>query len=295
MALPATCLAGPSTTSCCDSVLVSGGSFYRNHDVAADKMFPDMTHQATVSAFRLDVYKVTVGRFRKFVNADMGTQAKPPAAGAGSRTLNGLPDQGGWETSWNSMLAVDRTELLTRLNSCNVLKNTWTNSPGSKENRPMVCVSWYEAMAFCIWDGGFLPTVAQRQYAAAAGSQQRAYPWSNPPGSTAINCSLTSYGGSNYPTTACATAPVDVGSVAGDIGAFGQRGLGGNVSEWTLDCYQGTLPPTCSDCASLSGTQRILCGSSFYDDALAARVAWTSATVPDFRGLQVGFRCARAP
>jgi formylglycine-generating enzyme required for sulfatase activity len=283
------------TTSCCDSVPVPGGSFHRNYDVAADKQFPDMTHQATVSAFRLDVYKVTVGRFRRFVDAGMGTQAKPPASGAGARTLNGLPDQGGWEATWNAMLAADTTALLSRLNSCNVLKNTWTNSPGSKENRPMVCVSWYEAMAFCIWDGGFLPTDAQRQFAAAAGNQQRAYPWSNPPGSTAIDCTLTSYGGSSYPTTACATAPVDVGSVPGDIGAFGQRGLGGNVSEWILDFYQDPLPPTCNDCARLSGTQRVLRASSFYDNELAARIAWTAAAVPDFRGLQIGLRCARAP
>jgi hypothetical protein len=34
---------------------------------------------------------------------------------------------------------------------------TWTVTPGSNETRPINCVNWWEAYAFCIWDGGFLP------------------------------------------------------------------------------------------------------------------------------------------
>ena len=45
---------------CCASNVVVGGTFNRSNDGA----FP-----ATVSDFGLDVYEVTVGRFRQFVNA----------------------------------------------------------------------------------------------------------------------------------------------------------------------------------------------------------------------------------
>ena len=47
---------------------------------------------------------------------------------------------------------------------------TWTNTEGSQENLPINGVNWYEAYAFCIWDGGFLPSEAEWVYAAAGGS-----------------------------------------------------------------------------------------------------------------------------
>ena len=74
---------------CCDSPTVVGGTFYRGYDVAADLAYTDMSHPATVSNFRLDTYEVTVGRFRQFVAAGQGTQASPPAAGAGAGRSTG--------------------------------------------------------------------------------------------------------------------------------------------------------------------------------------------------------------
>src|SRR5208337_5313332 len=65
--------------------------------------------------------------------------------------------------------------------TCAQQHSTWTPSPGTQENLPVGCVTWYEAYAFCIWDGGFLPSGAEWEYAAAGVSQQREYPW----GSTA--------------------------------------------------------------------------------------------------------------
>src|SRR5580704_6839465 len=58
------------------------------------------------------------------------------------------------------------------------LEETWTETAGSSENLPITEAHWYAAYAFCIWDGGFLPSEAEWNYAAAGGSDQRAYPWS---------------------------------------------------------------------------------------------------------------------
>jgi hypothetical protein len=83
--LPPTC--GPlAASSCCANSVVVGGSFYRSYDLAADGMYPMMTNPASVSDFRLDTYEVTVGRFRRFVDAGMErARTRPPPAPAHMR------------------------------------------------------------------------------------------------------------------------------------------------------------------------------------------------------------------
>jgi formylglycine-generating enzyme required for sulfatase activity len=153
-----------------------------------------MIYQAQVSGFVLDKYEATVGRFRKFVEGDggrgLGTQQSPPEAGSGAHPrLVGS----GWDSAWNGELAADKAALKMQV-KCSSTRQTWTDEAGGNENKAMNCVTWYEAMAFCIWDGGYLPTEAEWHYAASGGSEHRAYPWStNPASSTTINCTHANY------------------------------------------------------------------------------------------------------
>ena len=303
--LASTC--GPNgDQSCCTSPLVpgnaigatlAGASFFRSYDVAADGMYADMSYPATVSDFRLDTYLVTVGRFRAFVNAGLGTQASPPASGAGERTLNGMANQGGWDPSFDASLKLNDLEFVDYSLNCEDPNEhqTWTDTPGSHENLPMNCVDWYEAMAFCAWDGGFLPTEAEWNYAASGGSEQRAYPWSSPAASTTIDCSYANNSGCTNPPIG---VPNHVGSESpkGD-GMWGQSDLGGNVSEWVLDWYASPYPTTaCDDCANLTAaTARVVRGGSFPIAAPGLRAAFRTYWTPTDRGYEVGFRCARTP
>ncbi|MDB4953489.1 MAG: hypothetical protein JWO36_1058 [Myxococcales bacterium] len=290
--LPASC--GPTgISSCCGNLLVPGGTFRRSFDVGADLMFNDMTHPATVADFRLDTYEVTVGRFRQFVMAGMGTRQHPPAEGAGARTLNGSPNQGGWDASWNVNLTTDTAALTAALN-CPLIP-TWTDAPGANESLPIDCVTWFEAMAFCTWDGGFLPTEAQWNYAAAGGSEQRVYPWSSPPTSTAIDCSYLNYNDNIIGPCDGKMHRVGDNSPKGD-GKWGQADLAGNVREWTLDWYVSPYGNPCTNCADLTVTPyRSVRGGNLEDDAMIIREAYRSYFAPTFRSFDFGVRCARSP
>jgi formylglycine-generating enzyme required for sulfatase activity len=286
-ALPPTC--GPGRTSCCDSPLVPGGTFYRNNDMANDGNYTNTTESATVSSFLLDRYELTVGRFRAFVLAGQGTQAAPPAPIAGAHP--GLANSG-WDPAWNANLVTDTSALIAGLN-CNAMYQTWTDAPGTKENRAINCLTWYEAMAFCAWDGGFLPTEAEWHYAASAGGEQRAYPWSSPAGDLTIDCSHTNY---NPGAGSCAMGVDDVGarSPTGD-GVWQHSDLAGNVFEWTLD-YSGAYPIPCDDCANLMpAATRAIRGGSYGDSILILRSAYRTGYDPTTRHTEVGVRCARSP
>jgi formylglycine-generating enzyme required for sulfatase activity len=227
------------------SLKVPGGTFYRTYtnDGSGAKNTAD---PATVSDFSLDKYMVTVGRFRKFVTAwDQGS-GYTPDVGSGKHThLNngkGLVDSGapgpgvvyetGWIESYNNKLNLTNDTL-----QCQSDLFVWTNSPGNNEKLPMNCVNWFEAYAFCIWDGGFLASEAEYELAAAGGSEQRRFPWgSTEPGKDnkyAIwNCDYPD-GSGTCDGTIRNIAPV--GTPLLGAGKWGQLDLVGNLQQWLLD------------------------------------------------------------
>lgn len=260
-------------------------------------MYPSMSYPATISPFVLDRFEVTVARFRKFVEAGRGTRMNFPPTGVGARTLNGNAAQGGWEPSWNTVLTADTTALVAAV-KCEVNLQTWTDTPVTNEELPINCVTWYEAFAFCAWDGGFLPTEAEWNYAAAGGAEQLAYPWSNPAGSTVIDCSYANYRIDSPLGSYCVNGTIGsvntVGSTSpkGD-GRWGQAGLAGNVWEWVID-YQGPYEASCTDCAQLaSSPSRVYRGGGFDTWETLERTGYRLARAPHFRHPALGVRCAR--
>jgi formylglycine-generating enzyme required for sulfatase activity len=290
---------------CCASLEVPGGSFKRNYDgVTTGNTNPNFAAQ--VSGFRLDAYEVTVGRFRNFVTDIVANPGHLPAAGDGKhKYLNGgnglsnsAPDGGagneaGWNTAWNSSIATTTAAWNTNL-SCGA-SPTWTTFAGSNENLPISCVTWFEAYAFCIWDGGFLPSDAELNFAASGGSEQRVYPWSSPSNSTTIDCTHANYqgcvdGGPNQ------AMPVGSDSPLGD-GRWGHSDLAGNVWEWSLDAYatQFAVGTDVANTNVSSSSSMLLRGGSY---ALLPSTLYASYRTPSTgtaRDPSFGVRCGRAP
>jgi len=264
-----------ANASCCTNTVVSGGTYDRSNDA----MYP-----ATIASLRLDVYEITVGRFRRFVQAGMGTGMAPPASGAGAHpSIAGS----GWQEAWNTNLPATTAALSTALH-CAAATETWTDSAGPNESKPINCITWYEAFAFCIWDGGRLATEAEWNYAAAGGDEQRVFPWSNPPGSMTVNATLAVYNTSGV-------ANVGSKSLGGD-GRWGQADLAGNVAEWSLDWYNTPYGLPCGDCASVTGNiDRTFRGGSFANAGPELVTSRRNFDLPTTRGDYLGSRCARSP
>jgi formylglycine-generating enzyme len=254
----------------------------------------------------LDKYLVTVGRFRQFVSAWSGGAGYRPPAGSGRHShLNGgkgLADSaspGSYETGW--VASNDGNIALTSANlGCAGIPGdtaTWTDAAGSQEDLPIKCTNWYESYAFCIWDGGFLPSEAEWEYAAAGGSQQREYPWGSTDPGTANEFAIY---GCFYPSGSgsCALGVgniAPVGTAAQGGGMWGQLDLAGELYEWTLDSFAAYVDP-CVDCAYLStASDRVVRGGEFHTPSEEELSYDREEPSPPetIRG-DVGFRCARS-
>src|SRR5580658_1564592 len=304
---------GATHENCCTSLEVTGGTYYRTYDavfdagvyagavLAADGGPTGEGDPAMVSTFRLDKYEVTLGRYRQFVNA--WAAGWLPAAGSGKHShLNGglglasSAGAGTYETGWVSADNSNVSPTNANLNCAATLSN-WTPSVGIDENLPINCVNSYEALAFCIWDGGFLPSEAEWGHAAGGGSQQREYPWGSiDPGTgyqySIYDCHYPS--GSGPCTSVASVVPAPVGTATLGAGLWSQLDLAGSVAEWNLDWFSDYVNP-CVDCAYLAPDPgRVFRGGDLASSASDLLVPHRLPLNPAARTYYLGFRCARS-
>jgi formylglycine-generating enzyme required for sulfatase activity len=268
--------------SCCVSPLVAGGTFPEGNPSA---------FQSTVSTFRLDKYLVTVGRFRAFVNAyDAWRKMGNPAINAGA---NPKTNGSGWDISWDNSLPKSANEFDPLLR-CDPDYSTWANDAPTGL-LPMNCVNWYEAFAFCVWDGGRLPTEAEWEYAAVGGSKHQMYPW----GSGTPTDMLAVYECMGNGIGNCQPDDIlPVGSKPSGAGYYGQLDMAGELWEWVLDWYAPYPSSAPSDYAAVIDSamahQRSLRGGVWAGgpEKLLSTVRFSDA--PESHRDYSGFRCARA-
>ncbi len=306
-----------SGENCCTSFEVRGGPYERTFTNTGSGATAG-GDPAIVSSFQLDKYLVTVGRFRQFVNAYSSAAGWLPEPGSGKHVHvnagHGLVVTTGsdptYEPGWvagDAQFLGPNTLNLTQCTYASQPASTWTDGPAGNENLPINCVNWFEAYAFCIWDGGFLPSEAEWEYAAYGGSQLREFPWGSTPPGTSNQYAIY---GCNYPTSSGScqgvTKIAPVGTATLGAALWGQLDMAGDVWEWNLDapaqysglcqdCYQGgtqSVPNGTIDDTELEKANR---GGSYSEDASSFPANRRGGVFGYSRNAAQGFRCARSP
>ncbi|PIB28942.1 sulfatase [Maribacter sp. 4U21] len=233
-------------------IWVSGGEFQQGA-VPQDKMA--MAHEkpavkVSVDGFFMDITEVTNEQFRKFVE-ETGYITIAERAIDWEELKKQVPE--GTEKPHDSIL---QPGALTFRKTESSLPNLydfsqwwkWTiganwkhpNGPKSdikgKDNYPVVQVSFEDALAYCEWAGRRLPTEAEWELAARAGSYGTTYFWGDD--ATELSKRANTWEG-EFPVK---NTELDGYELRAPVKSYAPNALGlydmaGNVWEWTSDWY----------------------------------------------------------
>lgn len=252
---------GTGTDPCCGVVQVASGEGTQGRVGAGTDHEPERI--ITVSEFHIDQFEVTVGRFRAFEDVYTDWRAEGhPLAGEGAHPS--VPGSG-WREAWSAELPAS---LPSDDHACHF---DWaTRGALGTDVLPMNCLNWYEAYAFCIWDGGRLPTEAEWEYVASGQGADRSLPWGNAVPVEGVNAAFNCFAtGDCQELTKSINDFVSVGSLTSGFGVGGVAEMAGNVGEWVRDAYNNIEyfeTGDCTDCLHLeaddSAVPRILRGGS---------------------------------
>lgn len=257
----------PDTTIPFDWVTIPAGEFIMGSDKAKDKdAYKNELHQFSIELleYRIARVPVTVAQFAQFVKV---TNYKTRAEKEGSALIHT-----GEELEW-------------------VEGADWSHPRGpqsdvkQKEDHPVTCLSWHDAMAFCEWARVRLPSEAEWEK-AARGTDGRIYPWGNDAPDKS-HCNFNMNVGDTTP----------IGMYLIGASPYGCLDMAGNVWEWTstkwLHAHEDYLSKV--DNLFLGEDGRVVRGGGFDYNSYLMRVAARNKSSPYHRYYNIGMRVALSP
>lgn len=258
-------------------LLLKGGCFDMGDTFGDGEADEKPVHEVCLKDFYLGKYEVTVGQFRQFIK-DSGYRTEAEK-GEGCYYWIGK--------EWK-----------------NDPKKNW-RSPGftQKDEHPVVCISYNDALAFIDWLAKKtgrtyrLPTEAEWEYAARSGGKKYKYSWGegSPSGNIADLSAKEAFSDwliwEGYDDGYVYTAPV--GSFPPN--ELGIRDMTGNVWEWCSDWYGEKYyseSPKDNPRGPNSGQFRVVRGGSWANGPRNVRASNREGSEPLYRNDTIGFRLA---
>ena len=177
------------------------------------------------------------------------------------------------------------------------------NEASGDENMPIVFISWDETSDFCHWGGGRLPTEAEWEHAARAGStgsrhgslDSIAWHGDNSGKRRIDSAQFWTSDRRNYPKRLFENGNGAHPAGLKEPNAWKLYDMQGNVWQWVSDWYDEKYyaqaekvdphgPP--------SGTSRAVRGGSWFDFPRNVRVSFRGRYKPANRSFNIGCRCA---
>jgi formylglycine-generating enzyme required for sulfatase activity len=260
----------------------------------ADRSMLEAQHEVTLTrGFYIGKTEVTVGQFRRFVNAT-GYQTDAEKNDSNYKGCNAIIE-GDTISEWS------------RIADAN-----W-RSPGFElsDNMPVTCVSWNDTQVFIEWLSSEtgqtyrLPTEAEWEYTARAGSRSTRF-WGDDPDKACLYANVADRDSRvfnlGYPKHNCSDGYI----YSAPVGSYEPNALGlsdmiGNVYEWCQDWF-GAYPeepvidpkgPSADAPTGLSGGSdpwHLVRGCSWSQPNHACRSADRYYVSADLRRTDIGFR-----
>jgi formylglycine-generating enzyme required for sulfatase activity len=215
-------------------------------------------------------------------------------------------------TVYLSAYEMDRTEVTVAqyracvsTGACDLVPLVSGDTRFVEDELPVVNVSWFDAVAYCAWEGKRLPTEAEWEK-AARGTDGRRWPWGNVDGADRANRGTINAEPTRGPHMGEVAPTVDESDGAKIMvppatfrwgkSPYGVYDMAGNVSEWTADWFSQdgyARLPSIDPRGVPSGNLRVIRGGAYDEPRYFARTYYRSADKPGHRSISRGFRCVR--